>query len=379
MYITMKKIQYYISALLLVGVVAMSMSSCSGDKLGPSIFPDEEEVLDPTATTYKLDKYLKENYLDKYNLTFLYKMPDVSANMNYNLVPARYENALDLAVTCQYLWFEPYEALGGIDFLKTYSPRIILLVGSQAISSATRQPVDGLTEGGVKITLFNVNSMDATNKDAMNENYFHTMHREFANILRQNKTYPTEFNTVSVGHYVPSEWRERGNEINSAGFVSKYASSESSVDFAETIACYIVFTDQQWDDMLAYAACGWHKDKNKYCRYYYYPENDMTKDIVYIPNTEDDEKKINVVRDDFGIVVQRYIYDGTTHSRITVYPVEDEDGINGVEAIEKKVQYARQWFREAWGIDLDALRDEVRARQDAYNIEELRKRVYDIQ
>ena len=161
--------------------------------------------------------------------------------------------------------------------------------------------------------------------------------------------------------------------------MSKYASSENSVDFAETIACYIVFTDQQWDDMLAYAACGWHKDKNKYCRYYYYPENDMTKDIVYIPNTEDDEKKINVVRDDFGIVIQRYIYDGTTHSRITVYPVEDEDGIDGVAAIERKVQYARQWFREAWGIDLDALRDEVRARQDAYNIEELRKRVYDIQ
>ena len=349
----MKKIQYYISAFLLMAVAAMSLSSCSEDKLGPTIFPDVDESLDPTSYTYQLDKFLKENYLDKYNLTFLYKMPDVSANMNYNLVPARFENALDLAVTCQYLWFEPYEALGGIDFLKTYSPRIILLVGSQAISSATRQPVDGLTEGGVKITLFNVNS--------------------------QNKTYPTEFNTVSVGHYVPSEWRERGNEINSAGFVSKYASSESSVDFAETIACYIVFTDQQWDDMLAYAACGWHKDKNKYCRYYYYPENDMTKDIVYIPNTEDDEKKINVVRDDFGIVIQRYIYDGTTHSRITVYPVEDEDGIDGVAAIERKVQYARQWFREAWGIDLDALRDEVRARQDAYNIEELRKRVYDIQ
>ena len=379
MNITMKKIQYYISALLLVAVVSMTMSSCGEDKLGPSIFPDEEDVLDPTATTYKLDKFLKENYLDKYNLTFLYKMPDVSANMNYNLVPARYENALDLAVTCKYLWFEPYEAMGGIDFLKTYSPRIILLVGSQAISSATRQPVDGLSEGGVKITLFNVNKMDATDKQSMNENYFHTMHREFANILRQNKTYPTEFNTISVGHYVPSEWRERGDEINSEGFVSRYASSENSVDFAETIACYIVFTDEQWQEMLDFAACGWHKDKNVYCRYYKYPDNDLTKEPEYIPHTEAEEKKIVTVYDADGFITQRYIYDSATHTRINVYEVEDEDGIDGVAAIDRKVQIARQWFREAWGIDLDALREEVRNRQEAYDIEVLREWVNGIQ
>ena len=221
--------------------------------------------------------------------------------------------------------------------------------------------------------------MDATDKQSMNENYFHTMHREFANILRQNKTYPTEFNTVSVGHYVPAEWRERGDEISSEGFVSRYASSENSVDFAETIACYIVFTDQQWQEMLDFAACGWHKDKNVYCRYYYYPDNDMSKEIKYIPHTDAEENKIIVVRDADGFIIQRYIYDGTTHARINIYDVEDEDGIDGVAAIDRKVQIARQWFREAWGIDLDALREEVRTRQEAYNIEELRQLVYGIQ
>ena len=379
MYITMKKIQYIFTALLVVAVTAMSLTSCSDEKLGPSIFPDEEDVLDPTATTYQFDKFLKDNFLDVYNLTFLYKMPDVSANMNYNLVPATYSNAVDLAVSCKYLWFDAYAALAGQDFLKSYGPRIILLVGSQAISSATREPVDGLSEGGVKITLFNVNKMDASDKQAMNENYFHTMHREFANILRQNRTYPTEFNTVSVGHYVPAEWRERGDEISSEGFVSRYASSENSVDFAETIACYIVFTDQQWQEMLDFAACGWHKDKNVYCRYYYYPDNDMSKEIKYLPHTDADESKIIVVRDADGFIIQRYIYDGTTHTRINIYDVEDEDGIDGVAAIERKVQIARQWFREAWDIDLDALREEVRTRQEAYDIEELRQLVYGIQ
>ena len=375
----MKKIQYMFSALLVVVIVAMSLSSCSSDKLGPSIFPDVDESLDPTATTYQLDKFLKQEFLDKYNMTFLYKMPDVSANMNYNLVPARYQNALDLAVTCKYMWYDAYVAMAGEEFLKANGPRIILLVGSQAISSNTHEPVDGLTEGGVKITLYNVNKMDATKVQDMNEDYFHTMHREFATMLRQNKTYPTEFNEVSVGHYIPSEWRERGNEVNSEGFVSRYASSENSIDFAETIACYIVFTDEQWAQMLEYAACGWHKDKNVYCRYYMYPLNDMSKDPQYIQPDSNDEKKITVVRDEDGFIIQRYIYDQKNRIRVIVYDVEDEDGIDGVAAIQEKVSIARQWFRDAWGIDLDALREEVRARQAAYNIEELRQLVYSIQ
>ena len=85
------------------------------------------------------------------------------------------------------------------------------------------------------------------------------------------------------------------------------------------------------------------------------------------------------MRDADGFIIQRYIYDQKNRIREIVYDVEDEDGLDGVAAIEQKVAIARQWFREAWGIDLDALRDEVRARQDAYNIESLRELVYGIQ
>ena len=375
----MKKIQYYISALLLMAVVAMSFSSCNDDKLGPTIFPDEDETLDPTSTTYQLDKFIKENYLDKYNLTFLYKLPDISTNMNYNLVPAKYENAVDLAVTCKYLWFDVYDKMAGDEFLKLYAPRIILLVGSSAISSSTREPVDGLTEGGVKITLFNVNSMKADDFKAMNDNYFHTMHREFVNILRLNKTYPTEFNTISVGHYVPSEWRERGKEIMSEGFVSKYASSENTVDFAETIACYITFTDEEWNDMLIYAECGWHKDKNAYCRYFWYPDNDMTQDRKYI-NFASEETDVTRITNSDGTVSLYYKNErDSSRQRIVVYEVEDEDGIDGKAAIEQKLAIARQWFHEVWNVDLDALRQEVKDRQDAFNMDELRQWVYGIQ
>ncbi len=377
----MKKIQYYISALLLVAVAAMSLTSCGEDKLGPTIFPDVDETLDPNSYSYKLDKFLKENYLDKYNLTFLYKMPDISTNMNYNLVPADYNNSIDLAVLCKHLWFDVYDKVAGEQFLKTYGPRIILLIGSPAINPTSGSETVGLAEGGIKISLFKVNSMNINNFQQMNDLYFHTMHHEFAHILHQTKTYPNEFNTISVGHYDPNNWQYRGDEVNSLGFVTGYASSEYREDFAETIACFIVYTQAQWDRMMELASRGWATSASDddldavYYSYYYYPDNDAEQELVYL-----EERYVVTETDDDG-TVHKYWRNNRDKdgNRIVVYDVEDKDGIDGAAAILQKVQIAREWFRTAWNIDLDALREEVQTRQATYDINELRKMVYDIQ
>ncbi len=377
----MKKIQYYISALLLVAVAAMSLSSCSEDDLGPTIFPDVDESLDPSSYSYQLDKFLRTNYLEKYNLTFLYRMPDISTNMNYNLVPAEYTNSVDLAVLCKHLWFDVYDKVAGNDFLKLYGPRIILLVGSPAINADSGSETVGLAEGGIKITLFKVNSMDITNFQMMNELYFHTMHHEFAHILHQTKTYPTEFNTISVGRYDPNNWQYRGNEVTSLGFVTNYASSEYREDFAETIACFIVYTETEWNRMLELASRGWATSASEddldavYYSFYYYANNDSENDPTYI-----DERYVVTVTDADGTVHKYYRTERDKEgNRIVVYDVEDKDGIDGVEAILQKVQIARQWFKDAWNVDLDALREEVQNRQATYNMDELRQMVYGIQ
>lgn len=377
----MKKIQYYISALLLVAVAAMSLSSCSEDKLGPTIFPDVDETLDPNSYSYKLDKFLQENYLKKYNLTFLYKMPDISTNMNYNLVPAQYDNAIDLAVLCKHLWFDVYDKIAGEQFLKTYGPRIILLVGSPAINATSGSETVGLAEGGIKITLFKVNAMNINDFQQMNELYFHTMHHEFSHILHQTKTYPTEFNTISVGRYDPNNWQYRGDEVTSLGFVTNYASSEYREDFAETIACFIVYTDAQWERMIELASRGWATSASEddldaqYYSFYYYPNNDAEQELVYL-----EERYVVTVVDEDGTVHKYWRNERDSQgNRIVVYDVEDKDGIDGKAAIEQKVQIAREWFRTAWNVDLDSLRHEVQVRQATYDINQLRLMVSDIQ
>ena len=52
----MKKYFKYLSALALVAIVAMSLSSCGEKGLGETIFPDVTEELDPNSYTYNFDK-----------------------------------------------------------------------------------------------------------------------------------------------------------------------------------------------------------------------------------------------------------------------------------------------------------------------------------
>ena len=319
------------------------LASCNDDDLeAESIFPDTSEELDPYSSTYQLDKYCEDNYREVYNIQFRYKLQDVGTDMTYNLIPAEYDKSVDLAVLTKYLWFDVYDkVVPDKNFMKTYGPRILHLIGSPAVNPANGTIVLGLAEGGLKVSLFNVNTMDPSDFKNLNEFYFLTMHHEFAHILHQTKTYPTSFNDISTS-YDPAGWQDRQEPVMaSMGFVSPYASSEVREDFAETIAHWITETDEDWEQILDWASRGW-----------------------------------KVVTDE-ATGVQ------------TVVETEDNDGIDGRAVILQKVQIARDWFSDAWGIDIDALRAEVQERQLSINeedpehpgmtkLEYLRTLVYDI-
>ena len=327
------KIKKYIYSALFC-TLALGATSCGEEDLGETIFPEVDEELDPNSPSYKLDKYLQINYLDAYNLDFRYKMQDVGADMNYNLVPATYQASIDLAVLTKYLWFDIYDDLAGEDFLRTYGPRIIHLIGSPAFNPVNGTMILGLAEGGLKVSLFRVNYIDPEDALQLNEYYLKTMHHEFAHILHQTKTYPPEFDLISSTWYSPFTWQERDDRAcNSFGCVTNYASSEDREDFAEIIANYITKTDEQWAEIMANAALNWE--------------------------TNGEGQVIGVGTDDGqgGMA----------------------DGVDGAAIINQKVQIARTWLRDAWNLDLDALRAEVQNRQSNIDIEALRLQVETIE
>lgn len=375
------KISKYISSFMLVAIAAMSMTSCGDDKFTDTIFPDTGDDLDSTAYTYKFDKWLKQEYLDVYNLEFRYKMQDVGTDMDYNLVPAQFDKAKDLAVLVKYLWFDAYKEVAGPEFLKEYGPRIIHIIGSPAYNPTSGTMILGLAEGGIKVSLFRVNSLDLGDFSQLNEYYFKTMHHEFAHILHQTKSIPQSFYLLSTGRYDDNNWQDQTEgRMNSLGFVTNYASSQLREDFAETIANYITKTDEQWAQILELASYGWESpdgseataDASYYC-FYYYANNDATADKSYANYNDVIQEK-----DASGNTTYRLKSRDTSGNYIKVYVVDDEDGVDGVAMINQKVSIARTWLKDEWNVDLDVLRAEVQKRQLNYDIDELRKAIDEV-
>ncbi|MEI6555997.1 MAG: putative zinc-binding metallopeptidase [Paludibacter sp.] len=303
--------------LLLLGLLIISLAACNNtnEVLGPSIFDTVDHGLDSTSYSFKFDSYLNTNFLKPYNLSFIYKMEDKGTDMNYNLVPATYENSQKMAVLIKYLWFDVYGKMVNPEFLKSYGPRVIQLIGSPAYNPVNGTMLLGLAEGGMKISLFRVNELDITDIETLNEFYFKTMHHEFAHILHQKKTYPKEFNLISYASYEPFSWQDRDERVaQSLGFVSPYAGSQTREDFVETIANYIVKTDAQWNTILTNASKGW-------------------------------------------------VVSGTTVTEGT-----DTDGVDGKAVILQKLSICRTWLKDSWNIDIDLLRQEVQTRQANINM-----------
>ena len=389
----MRLAKYMIAAL----VAPFILAACDDDKLGPTIFPDVSDEPDPNSYTYKFDKWLNREFRDVYNVDFKYMMEDVEADMNYNLVPAKYDNARDLAVLTKYLWYDSYKDVAGPDFIKSYGPRILHLIGSPAYNASTGSVILGLAEGGLKVTLFNVNQMEIDDVDMLNEYYFRTMHHEFGHILHQTKSYPTDFNLLSAGRYDDSSWQtKQPGYVASLGFVTPYASSQTREDFAETIANYLTRSKDQMDLILWMSKQGWttgkelaageeEKDDAEYFCYYYKDPSKPDTNKYFLTSAD---KKAGVYL--IGLVgeggeylttveeVEEYLeFMREQHGEI--YPVTDKDDVDGYDIIMQKQTIARNWFADQWKVSIDALRDEVQRRQANFDINTLRSEVEAIQ
>lgn len=380
------KMKIKINKFLLPALMGMALASCSEEKLGPTIFPTDPEPVDPNGYTYKFDKWVEENFLLPYNLDYKYRMEDIESQMDYNLVPATFENARDLCLLTKFLWFDTYEeATGSKTFLKLYGPRILHLIGSPAYNPSAGTEILGLAEGGLKVTLFKVNEMQLDNVNMLNEYYFRTMHHEFGHILHQTKSYPTDFNLISTGRYDSGTWQNKPiGLMASRGFITPYASSQAREDFAETIANYLTRNDEQDEMILWLADRGWTTGKNAdnnddspyYCMYYLKDVNKPDERTYFMESMEKDEsyrvavtgmkegERFNTVAD-----VEAYIAKLQETVPGGVFFVEDEDKVDGRATIEQKRNIVRNWFKDAWQLDYDNLRTIVQRRQNNYRAE----------
>ena len=238
-----------IYAILLAFVASFALMSCSDDEpSSESIFPTTSPKRDA------FDKWLLENYTFPYNVEMKYKMEDIESDMKYHLVPADSAKTAKLSIIMKYLWFDAYNEVVGPDFIKENMPRTIHFIGSPAYNSEGTM-VLGTAEGGLKITLYMVNSIDdktLKDYDTMNKYYFHTLHHEFTHILNQKIPYDQSFKLITESGYVSGDWYTISDKTaHQAGFVTPYAMVEPLEDFAEMLSGYVTMSQSEWNAILA--------------------------------------------------------------------------------------------------------------------------------
>lgn len=238
-----------IYAILLAFVASFALMSCSDDDpSSESIFPTTSPKRDA------FDKWLLENYTFPYNVEMKYKMEDIESDMKYHLVPADSAKTAKLSIIMKYLWFDAYNEVIGPDFIKENMPRTIHFIGSPAYNSEGTM-VLGTAEGGLKITLYMVNSLDdktLKDYDTMNTYYFHTLHHEFTHILNQKIPYDQSFKLITESGYVSGDWYTISDKTaHQAGFITPYAMVEPLEDFAEMLSNYVTMSQSEWNAILA--------------------------------------------------------------------------------------------------------------------------------
>ena len=238
---------------LAIAAFAVFAASCQEKPLDP-----DSQILDSKVEQNEFDQWLVTNYIDTYNIMFKYRMEKNESDFNYWLVLATYENSIKMAKLMKFLCLEPYDEItGSREFIKSYYPTMIPLVGSGAYRN-NGTFVLGTAEGGLKITMYFVNEMQL-DPDYLNEYYFKTMHHEFAHILNQTKPYSTDFNAISGSEYVTDTWSDAwasDAEAQKSGFISQYASSEAGEDFVELLSIYVTNPASYWNNIIKNAGAG---------------------------------------------------------------------------------------------------------------------------
>lgn len=342
--------------------VATGFVSCSDDDFDPSIFDIKDYPLDRTQYSFPLDTFLKVNFLEPYNVKYIYRMEDIGSDMTKNLTPAAYEKSVQLAVLSKYLWYDVYEMYGTPLFLKANSPRIIHVIGSKNLNPSQGTEVLGVAEGGLKITLYNANDLNPANIDHMNEYFFKTMHHEFGHILDQTHLRPTAFNLISRAQYDASTWTNLPDSMAAGrGFVSPYAGSAAGEDWVEVLANYITRDTLSWAALMRAAAFEWEEVDMTLSDYNKRAMGANLDTVGYFRQHDNGEEKV------YRKVCARNADDNVALDENGHVQWLNRTGVHGDEIIKQKLEMVGAWLKDNWNINIEDLRREVQKRQFVTN------------
>lgn len=221
------------------------LSSCSNDdQVGES----QLNYNQPTKTA--LDNWIGINYLNPYNINVQYKWNQNTVDNSRYLFPPLVSSVQPALEIVKKIWLDSYKTIGGPDFVKKIAPREIVLIGGVNLNSVGTRTL-GIAEGGQRVTLFETDYIDKTNRANIKE-FIHTIQHEYIHILNQNKPFDEKAWAVITPVGYTADWYNYSiPSSNELGFITSYARSNINEDFAETASVILISSKAEYAAFLA--------------------------------------------------------------------------------------------------------------------------------
>lgn len=239
----MKLIKYNKIAMLII--VSMTIISCAHDEQ-----PGDSQLDYTQPIRTDLDNWIVSTYLNPYNINVQYKWNQNTVDNSRYLFPPTIEKVQPALEIVQTIWLKSYSEIGGADFVKKIAPREIVLVGGVNLNSVGTRTL-GLAEGGQRVTLFETDYIDQSDRDNVSE-FIHTIQHEYIHILNQHKPFDEKaWARITPVGYTADWYNYEIPESNEIGFITSYARSNINEDFAETASMILIYSKAEYAAFLA--------------------------------------------------------------------------------------------------------------------------------
>ena len=235
----MKKIIY-----LLAFSFGLLLVNCNeNDAIGPS-------QIDTTPPNLNdLDLWLRSTFTSPYNIEIQYKWNINETDVERYLNPPYASSVKPVAEALLKVWIEPYNELGGEDFIKQLAPRQFTFAGSFNYNPNSPTITLGVAEAGAKITLFNVDYLDFTNVNSV-KRPLKTVQHEYGHILNQTKPFDPAYGLVNPQNYSAQWFNRSDTEARELGYITNYASSSEGEDFVEMVSEMLTNSKADFDAIV---------------------------------------------------------------------------------------------------------------------------------
>lgn len=234
--------------------ITLLLSSCTKEEdMGKSLIDTSTPALND------VDVWIRANYTTPFNVEVKYRWDNSEVDNSKILTPPMKADVIPFLDNMKKVWIDPYVNAGGIDFMKRFIPKQMILIGSHNYND-NGSIVLGQAEGGRKISLFDLNyitfdlaGLDYSGKRKAMEvimRVFKTMHHEFGHILHQTVAYPLEYKKICTEY--TSNWMNFNDmDAKRLGFITAYSMLNPDEDFVEILSMFLMNSNAQWNKIIA--------------------------------------------------------------------------------------------------------------------------------